>query len=51
MRRAKKRKGIEEARRVKHPTSSRAINSLIGDEEENGKQENGKKETGSGPPT
>ena len=37
MRRVKERKGIE-ALRVKYPTPSRAINALIGDEEQNGKQ-------------
>ena len=34
----KKRKGIE-APRVKHPAPSRAIDALIGDEEQNGNQE------------
>ena len=40
-----KRKGIE-TQRVKHPTPSRAIDALIGDEEQNGKIENKKKEKG-----
>ena len=47
VRREKKRKGIE-VQRVKHPTPSRAINGLIGDEKQYGKQ---KKETESGTPT
>ena len=42
MRRAEKEKGIE-AQRMKHPTSTRAIVALIGDEE----QKRTKKETGS----
>ena len=46
-RRAKERKSIE-AQSVKPPTPSRAINALIGDEEQNGKR---KKETESGSPT
>ena len=33
----RKKKGIE-AQRVKHPTPSRAIVALVGDEERNGKQ-------------
>ena len=38
-RRAKKRKG-NEAQRVKHPTSSQAIDAHIGDEEHKGNQKN-----------
>ena len=47
VRRAKKKKGIEE-QRAKPPTPTRATNALIGDEEQNGKE---KKETGSVPPS
>ena len=43
VRRVKKRKGIE-AQNVKHPTSSRAIDALIGDEDQNGKHGNKKKD-------
>ena len=46
VRRAKKTKRIKE-RRTKPPTTTRTIDVLIGDEEQNGKQ---KKETGSGTP-
>ena len=42
MRKAKKRKGIE-APRVKNPTQYRAINALIGDEYQNGKQKRTKR--------
>ena len=45
MRRAKKKKGIE-GQMVKPSTPTRAINALIGDEEQNGKQKK-EKETGS----
>ena len=45
----KKRKGIE-AQRMKHPTPSRAIDAIIGDEEQNGKQKRPKrKKQGTGP--
>ena len=42
MRRGKKRKGVE-AQRVRSPTSIRAIDALIGDEEQNGKESKEKK--------
>ena len=49
VRRGKKRKGIA-AERGKHPTPSRAIDALIGDEEQNGKQKKTKgKKQGVGP--
>ena len=49
VRRAKKRKGIE-ARKVKHPTPSRATDALIGYAEQNGKQKRTKrKKQGAGP--
>ena len=41
--RTKKGKGIE-AQRVEPPTPSRAIDALIGDEEQNGKQKRTKRE-------
>ena len=50
VRRVKKRKWIE-AQRVKHPTSSRATDALIGDEEQNGKQQKEKEKQGVGPQT
>ena len=43
MRIGKKRKGIE-ALRVKHPTPSQAIDAIIREEEQNGKQDNKKKQ-------
>ena len=48
VRRVKKRKRIE-AQRAKHPTPSRTIDALIGDEEQNGKQEKKKKGASSQP--
>ena len=43
MRRMKKRKGIETLR-MKYPTPFRAIETFIGDEEQNGKQKKEQKE-------
>ena len=49
VRRVKERKGID-ALRVKHPTPSRAIDALTGEEEQNGKQKRTKrKKQGAGP--
>ena len=49
LRRVKKRKRVEELR-VKHPTPSRAINGLIGEEEQNRKQKRtNRKKQGAGP--
>ena len=42
MKRVKKRKGIK-ALRVKHPTPSREIDALIGEEEQNGKEKRTKR--------
>ena len=45
VRRTKKNKGIE-AQGVKPPTQTRAIDALIGEEEQNGKQKKEEKERG-----
>ena len=50
VRRAKKRKGID-SQRMKHPTPPRAIDALIGDEEQNGKLKRTEKKAGSESPT